>query len=159
MKTKRMAYLKCVYTTVRAFGNDPTGEFWRRLGVPVGAKVRSCPIGLKKRPPVLLRAAAVLALVLAGGGVAQAGECRVTGFVTSTELKGKTKAEPVARQFQLRVVDSPWSWQVGVEIPVTSMVAVELKEGLAAEVITDCSKAMKNGRLRGVVRVLEALKP
>jgi hypothetical protein len=92
-------------------------------------------------------------LVVLAASAAQA-ECRVTGIVIST--KSETKAEPAANQFRMRVVDSPWSWQVGTSMPVTSSAPVKLKPGEAVEVLCNFAKSTRNGRFWGKASRLEA---
>jgi len=81
--------------------------------------------------------------------------CRVTGIVIST--RAETRAQPAENQFRLRVLDSPWGWQVGSSMPVTSAEPVDFASGDTVEVDCDFQKATRKGRFFGLARKLTAL--
>lgn len=83
------------------------------------------------------------------------GECRVTGFVIS--IQPETKAAPAESQFRMRVVESPWDWQVGASMPVTSATTPGVKPGDAVEVSCDFLKYTKRGRFFGTARKMDGL--
>lgn len=82
-------------------------------------------------------------------------ECRVTGFVIS--IQPETKAQPAENQFRMRVVDSPWAWQVGASMPVTSTTPPGLKPGDPVEVSCDPAHYTRRGRFWGTARKLDKL--
>jgi len=82
-------------------------------------------------------------------------ECRVTGFVIS--IKPETKAQPAENQFRMQVLDSPWAWQIGTSMPVTSATPPGLKPGDAVEVYCDFAKYTRKGRFWGNAQKLNAL--
>lgn len=111
-------------------------------------------------PMVIARAVIAIAVCgTLGSGIAQAGEpnreCRVTGFVIS--ITAETKAQPAENQFRMQVVDSPWTWQNGVSMPVTSALPVSFKPGDAVEVRCDFAKATRKGRFWGLAQRLDVL--
>lgn len=81
-------------------------------------------------------------------------DCRVTGFVIS--IQPETKAQPAENQFRMRVVDSPWSWQVGASMPVTSTTPPSLKPGDAVEVTCDPQRYTRRGRFWGTARKMDS---
>lgn len=78
--------------------------------------------------------------------------CRVTGVVIST--KAETKAQPAENQFRMRVLESPWDWQIGSSMPVTSAEPVNFSVGDAVEVDCDYIKVTRKGRFFGLARKL-----
>ena len=96
-----------------------------------------------------------LTFALAAGMAEETSECRVTGFVIS--IRPETKAQPQENQFRMRVVESPWDWQVGTEMPVTSATLPGVKPGDAVEVACDFAKFTRRGRFWGNARKMDAL--
>jgi hypothetical protein len=78
--------------------------------------------------------------------------CRVTGIVIST--KAETRAQPAENQFRIRVLESPWDWQVGSSMPVTSAEPVSFGQGDTVEVDCDFAKVTRKGRFFGLARKL-----
>lgn len=114
------------------------------------------------KPEWLMKRSCSLAVLLAlslspvarGGDAPLAtGGCRVTGVVLST--RAETKAQPAENQFRMRVVDSPWDWQVGASMPVTSTSAHALKDGDSVEVLCDFNRPTRKGRFSGEARKME----
>ena len=81
--------------------------------------------------------------------------CRVTGFVES--IKPETKAQIQENQFRMRVVESPWAWQVGTSMPVMSETAPGVKPGDAVEVVCDFAKFTRRGRFWGTARKMDSM--
>jgi hypothetical protein len=94
-------------------------------------------------------------LLTAAAGLAAAQECRVSGRVISTEPE--TKLAPKGRQFRIRVADSPWDWQIGKSMPVTSKNAIKVMTGDQVEITCEFEKWTKDGRFWGEVRKADAL--
>jgi hypothetical protein len=84
-----------------------------------------------------------------------ASECRVTGFVIS--IRPETKAQPAENQFRMQVVNSPWDWQIGTSMPVTSATPPGVKPGDAVEVRCDFAKFTRKGRFWGNAQRLDTL--
>ena len=97
----------------------------------------------------------ILSLIASASLRAGEAECRVTGFVIHT--KAETKAQPAENQFRLQVVDSPWDWQIGTSMPVTSALPVGFKPGDAVEVRCDFAKYTRKGRFWGLAQQLDVL--
>jgi hypothetical protein len=93
-------------------------------------------------------------MVMAAGSL-WAGECRVTGFVI--HIQPETKAQPAENQFRMQVVDSPWEWQIGTSMPVTSAMPPGVKPGDAVEVRCDFAKSTRKGRFWGLAQKLDVL--
>jgi hypothetical protein len=104
------------------------------------------------------RLMALVACSLVGSLAAQeTSECRVVGFVIN--VRAETKAQPAENQFRMRVVDSPWAWQVGASMPVTSTTPPGLKPGDAVEVSCDPARYTRRGRFWGTARKLDTPLP
>jgi hypothetical protein len=98
----------------------------------------------------------LLSLTLASAFcVAETSECRVTGFVIS--IQPETKAQPAENQFRMQVVDSPWEWQIGTSMPVTSGTLPGVKPGDAVEVRCDFAKFTRKGRFWGNAQKMDVL--
>ena len=143
MKTRRETCMpKCVRTQIDQVALKTWG----------GEKTVLTPSKLVR----LARRAARIALAAAAASIVMAQEtagCRVTGFVIS--IQPETKSQPAENQFRMRVVDSPWSWQVGASMPVTSTTPPGLKPGDAVEVSCDPARYTRRGRFWGTARKMD----
>ena len=99
------------------------------------------------------RLIALLILTVAMGCAAEEGDCRITGFVVS--IRPETKAQPQENQFRMLVVESPWAWQLGTSMPVTSETPPGLKPGDAVEVACDFARYTRRGRFWGNARKMD----
>ena len=157
MKPKKETCMpKCVQTKV----DQLAARTWAKPELRRLDLVRLARAGARlamRAPSLAMVFSLLVALGEARGGdalrPADAG-CRVTGVVLST--KAETKAQPAENQFRMRVVGSPWEWQVGTSMPVTSTMPHSLKDGDSVEVLCDFARPTRKGRFSGEARKIEA---
>lgn len=104
---------------------------------------------------LVLGCAALLGLAQENSATGKNSGCRVTGFVVS--IRPETNSQPAENQFRLQVVDSPWDWQIGTEMPVTSATPPGVAPGDAVEVSCDFARSTRKGRFWGTASKLEKL--